>query len=275
MLDIPEQRRRYHLVAALLLSTAMVLLVYIVDTSAQRYRATNQTLLSLSNIDPISIFPDFSIIEDVDVKKQLFFDFLQDYVDAENRRMLVWRELLENSGSPALEGLTLSAPERKTVDEIAAYFRLETEGLSEREIVAELTLRVDTIPPSLVLSQAANESAWGTSRFTLQGNNIFGQWCYVEGCGIVPARRVAGATHEVQSFDSVAESVESYFLNINTNDVYSYLRELRKQMRDLGLSFDSMALALGLGRYSERGDNYVDEIQNIIIQNNLKDRDGL
>jgi Bax protein len=147
-------------------------------------------------------------------------------------------------------------------------------NFTEKEIIEELILRVDLIPASLALAQAANESAWGTSRFTILGNNIFGQWCYEIGCGIVPARRAAGATHEVKAFDTIQQSVEAYFLNINTHESYSYLRDLRAKMRKRDFKLDPMSLAIGLGRYSQRGDRYVDEIQRIIIQNDLRARDG-
>ena len=83
---------------------------------------------------------------------------------------------------------------------------------SDQDIINELILRVDVIPVSLALAQAANESAWGTSRFALEGNNVFGQWCYKKGCGIVPAERRSGATHEVKSFTSVERSVQALSL---------------------------------------------------------------
>ena len=156
---------------------------------------------------------------------------------------------------------------------MAIEYRVDYERLSKKETLEELMLRVDFIPVSLVLAQAANESAWGVSRFAVEGNNIFGQWCYEKGCGIVPARREAGAKHEVKIFDNVQNSIKAYFLNINTHDSYSYLRDLRAKMRDRSLKLDPMSLAIGLGRYSERGDSYVDEIQRIIIQNDLRKRD--
>ena len=90
----------------------------------------------------------------------------------------------------------------------------------------------------------------------------------------MPARRAAGATHEVKAFDTIQQSVEAYFLNINTHESYSYLRDLRAKMRKRDLKLDPMSLAIGLGRYSQRGDRYVDEIQRIIIQNDLRARDG-
>ena len=144
---------------------------------------------------------------------------------------------------------------------------------SDQDIINELILRVDVIPVSLALAQAANESAWGTSRFALEGNNVFGQWCYKKGCGIVPAERRSGATHEVKSFTSVEQSVQAYILNINSHPSYRYLREVRAVMRERQGKLDPMGLAYGLDRYSERGNNYVDEVRNLIIQNNLRLRD--
>ncbi|MFM9673737.1 glucosaminidase domain-containing protein, partial [Streptomyces galilaeus] len=77
--------------------------------------------------------------------------------------------------------------------------------------------RVDIIPKELALMQAANESAWGTSRFARIGLNFFGQWCYSQGCGMIPNRRNSGAAHEVAAFKSVRDAVSSYFKNINTH----------------------------------------------------------
>ncbi|OUX34142.1 MAG: hypothetical protein CBE20_02230, partial [Gammaproteobacteria bacterium TMED260] len=158
--------------------------------------------------------------------------------------------------------------------QLAEHYDLDTSALSDREIANELYLRVDKVPVSLALAQAANESAWGTSRFARQGNNIFGQWCYEKGCGLVPRRRPSGATHEVKKFDSIQESVNAYINNINTHPSYGYLRELRARMRDQNRPLDSLGLAVGLGSYSQRGDNYVDEVQNLIMQNQLTERDN-
>jgi Bax protein len=139
--------------------------------------------------------------------------------------------------------------------------------------VNELLFKVDVIPASLVLAQAANESAWGTSRFALEGNNIFGQWCFEEGCGIIPNRRVEGATHEVKSFDTIEAAIEGYFLNINSHHLYAAFRQERARLRRLGRRLDSMVLAQGLDRYSQRGENYIDEVQTLIQQNDLRQRD--
>ena len=143
-----------------------------------------------------------------------------------------------------------------------------------QDLIDELLVRVDIIPVSLALAQAANESAWGTSRFAREGNNIFGQWCFDEGCGLVPGQRADDASHEVRSFSSVEASVRAYFRNLNTNPTYEYLRELRAQMRMKGKPLDSRALAQGLLRYSERGHVYISELYDIIRVNDLLALDG-
>ncbi|MCY4355965.1 MAG: glucosaminidase domain-containing protein [Gammaproteobacteria bacterium] len=224
-------------------------------------------------LEPISLFPDFSSIQDVESKKQRFFDYLEGFVVAENKAIAASRTELLPYAEIVSKGYPLSEQERQWVDQLANIYRIDTSGLEGAEIVAELLLRVDIIPVSLVLAQAANESAWGTSRFVLEGNNIFGEWCFEPGCGMVPLHRHPGDNHEVQHFDSIDQSIESYFLNINTHRSYRYLRDLRAEIRVEGGEPDPMLLATGLRRYSQRGDDYVDEVQTIILQNDLIDRD--
>ena len=223
--------------------------------------------------EPSHIFPDFSIFADVETKKRSFFDNTQGFIVAEINSILALRAELVMIADRVDQVAVLNPENEKKLIAVAIEYRVDYESLSKKETLEELMLRVDFIPASLVLAQAANESAWGVSRFAVEGNNIFGQWCYEKGCGIVPARREAGAKHEVKIFDTVQSSIKAYFLNINTHDSYSYLRDLRAKMRDRGLKLDPMSLAIGLGRYSERGDSYVDEIQRIIIQNDLRKRD--
>lgn len=263
-------RRQLELAAAAASSAAMVILI-----TAVTWVAPSQAPIKveLPEMEPIAVFPDFASIEDVDEKKRQFFDYLENYVDSENQKILQVRSELLPLAELAESGIPFSAIEKEKILELALSYGLDIEDASEAELSAELMRRVDIIPPSLVLAQAANESAWGTSRFTLEGNNVFGQWCFIEGCGIVPKRRNSGATHEVKSFDSVASAVSAYFLNINTNQSYDYLRDLRVHMRNEDQPIDAMVLAIGLGRYSQRGDHYVDEVQNIILQNDLHLRD--
>ena len=226
----------------------------------------------LLEIEPITVFPDFASIQDVKVKKQMFFDFLELYIVEQNVRIGRTRERLLELSDVVAEGVPLSNDERTELTSIAQRYFLNIEEMRDPELLYELLMRVDTIPAPLALAQAANESAWGTSRFTLEGNNLFGQWCYDEGCGIVPSRRRPDASHEVRAFESIDAAVQAYFLNLNTHDRYQNFRDMRFQMRNQRGELDPLVLAYGLEGYSERGDKYVDEIQTIIQQNELIDK---
>lgn len=216
-----------------------------------------------------TVLPDFESLGDVDARKEAFFDFLTGYVEAENARVAETRARLTPLWEVVRQDFPLTEIETTDLAEIAAEYGLADSALSQKALTRELMRRVDVIPTSLVLAQAANESAWGMSRFAREGNNIFGQWCFDAGCGLVPARRSRNATHEVRAFDSIDESVRAYFFNLNTHRSYEDMRELRESMRAQGRPLDSMVLARGLTRYSERGLAYVSELQDIIRVNRL------
>lgn len=213
--------------------------------------------------------PDFESYDSTDSRKEAFFAYLTSYVEAENRRIQDTRSVLQPMWEVARRGHSLSMIERASLLEIAEEYRLDATQMDDHQLLDELMKRVDVIPTSLVLAQAANESAWGMSRFAREANNIFGQWCFDAGCGLVPARRHSSATHEVRAFDSVQASVNAYFRNLNTNQSYEDMRAMRAQMRAQGRSLDSIVLARGLTRYSERGMAYVTELQDIIRINRL------
>jgi Bax protein len=196
----------------------------------------------------ISVLPDFESFVDTQDRKQAFFNFLTDYIEHENLNIIKTRALLEPMWQVVSNGQRLSDVEYLTMLDVAEQYRLDAAELSERQVLQELMERVDVIPTSLVLAQAANESAWGMSRFAREANNIFGQWCFDSGCGLVPARRGANATHEVKAFASIEESVNAYFINLNTNSSYQEMREMRAQMRAQSRPLDSMVLARGLTR---------------------------
>ena len=218
---------------------------------------------------PISVFPDFAAVVEVDKRKQQFFMFLKDYIDAANAEVLETRQQLKRYDEIAASGSRLTPTERMFILTLADEYDVDATALSEREITAELMKRVDEVPLAMALAQAANESAWGTSRFALEGNNIFGQWCFESGCGLVPLQRQGSASHEVRKFESIGESVRAYINNINSQYSYEGLRELRARMRRRDEPLNAFDLAAGLAAYSERGENYVDEVQNLIVQNEL------
>ena len=132
-----------------------------------------------------------------------------------------------------------------------------------------LLRRVDEVPPALVLAQAANESAWGNSRFAREANNLFGQWTYKQDLGMVPARRDEGARHYVRVFPDLRSSVRAYLRNINIGHAYLDLRRMRARMRAAGQQLDPYRLSDGLLRYSQRGEEYVNEIRTMMSINGL------
>ena len=164
----------------------------------------------------------------------------------------------------------LDKSDRRRLQALTERYRLRGNPLRDHRVRARLLQRVDTLPPALVLAQAANESAWGTSRFARQGNNLFGQWTFKPGTGIVPLDRPDGATYEVRKFSSLYESMRSYMNNLNTHGAYRELRQIRADLRQRGEPVTGRSLAPGLKRYSSREEAYVNEILAMIRQNRLQ-----
>lgn len=201
--------------------------------------------------------PDFSSIDSVPERKSLFFDYVEDYVTRHNEELLLLRQRLQAGELPPEELLAL-----------AERYRVK-EG-TPAEMREKLLKKVDALPVSLVLAQAALESAWGTSRFAAVGNNFFGQWCFVPGCGLVPDRRHQGLNHEVTVFETPEDSVASYMRNLNSHPAYKYLRERRAELRSRKEPLNGCYLAQGLTQYSAKGATYVEDLKLLIRTNRLE-----
>jgi len=211
--------------------------------------------------------PDFSSIKPVDERKRAFFEFLAPIVRAENARVLEQRRRLLEIAEAAERGARPDWLDRRWLAGLSERYEVDWNPDEPLARLDRLKRRVDAVPVSLALIQAATESGWGRSRFAVEANNLFGHWCFRRGCGMVPARRDRGAGHEVASFDSVRESVRRYLRNLNTHWAYQPLRAIRARLRRQGRPLASMTLADGLVRYSERRDDYVDEIKTLIRVN--------
>ena len=135
-----------------------------------------------------------------------------------------------------------------------------------------LKIRMDEIPVSLALAQAAKETGWGTSRFAQEGNALFGQWTW-SGEGLKPKESDKNQGHKVMKFNVFQASVRAYQRNLNTHSSYEDFRIARAELRDKDKPLDSIILSKHLDKYAETGDHYVEVIQKIIEQNNLKDFD--
>ena len=218
---------------------------------------------------PEVAIPDFKAFKTAKARKAAFFEYLQPLIAARNSKVLAERTELQTISQKPLSALTRK--EKRTLKQLAERYKLPTEDEMwlTPEAVNELLKRIDIIPPSLALAQAASESGWGRSRFARMGHNYFGEWCFTQGCGFVPKNRPAGAVHEVRRFHHPRESVAAYFYNLNTGDAYQDLRDIRAQLQANNEAITGLKLAPGLLNYSERRGDYVHDIQVIIRSNKL------
>lgn len=214
--------------------------------------------------------PDFTRFKDVNKKKKAFFEFLRPMVEEENSRLTAERtKLLELFEKFEIEK-TLSEKDTMWLGKKARALRVKDFDINDPATRLKLEKKLDIVPASLFLAQAANESAWGTSRFARQANNLFGQWCFTPGCGIVPTKRGPNETHEVRKFETVNDAVRSYVTNINRHYAYQELRTLRYEQRLNDKTPTGMVCAAGLLNYSTRREEYVKEIRAMIKKNKLE-----
>ncbi|RCU52690.1 hypothetical protein DU002_01625 [Corallincola holothuriorum] len=210
--------------------------------------------------------PDFAAIGDVKTKKIAFFRYLKPFVMANNAEILEMRRQVEGFLDELQAKGSLSAKSLYQLQAMAVRYRIQSFSVSD-ESLNRLLKRLDILPYELVLVQAANESAWGTSRFAREGYNLFGLWCYRQGCGMVPKARNDGAVHEVARFASMEEAVYAYFLNLNTHPTYKPLRDIRQAQREEQRQINANELVSGLVGYSERGEAYVEELAAMLRYN--------
>lgn len=207
---------------------------------------------------------DFKSVPSNDVRKELFIRTMLPLVLEVNEGILMDRGRLLSLRARTAAGRAPTAEEASWLNELAERYGLDKPDYDQ------LLARVDIVPPSLAVAQAAEESGWGTSRFARQGNAAFGQITFNEDDGLVPDHRDDGKHHLIRSYDQLLDGVRSYAHNLNTHDAYRQFRKLRAQMRMHGQNLDPMKLVASMSLYSERRDGYVDNIQNLIRANNLE-----
>lgn len=210
--------------------------------------------------------PDFAQYENVREKKTAFFNYLKPEVEKQNAYLLSLRHYIQTLLRKVLADESLDEDERERLAWLVEEYRVDEEQTIKARILA-LLQKVDALPVELVLAQAANESAWGTSRFAQKGYNFFGLWCFKKGCGFVPSQRNDDANHEVAKFDNLSRATYTYMRNLNRHEAYSDLRQIRGRLRANQIPITGIALAEGLMNYSERGAAYVEELQNMIRYN--------
>ena len=213
----------------------------------------------------------------VSEKKEIFYRFILPLAVHANEMVLDRRERMQQMDAKLAEGSKLSADDLAWLRGLAVTLRIakseKADKMSDpdelRQVIDKALYKLDVIPPGLVLGQAAYESGYGTSRFAVKGNALFGQWTY-GGKGLVPEQqRKELGDHRIAAYEWPFDSVRGYFINLSSHPAYEDFRRLRADMKAAGQPLSAMKLTEGLKSYSERGQKYVDTLKGIIRVNHL------
>ena len=249
--------------------------------NATHYRSIIDTFDSFSytweklenGVPPLRIneFPtDIHMIRPTSKKKDFFFQLILPLALMGNKEIQQHKNAVDNYFKYIDQGKQLSLHQHEELLKIQRYYKIEGDILHNSATRNRLLKRIDIIPPALILAQAANESGWGISRFAQQANNIFGEWTFTPGTGLVPKGRPKGETYEVRRFDTLYDSIRSYLRNLNTHRAYRTMRTARLRLRNSNLPLTGYALAGEMQFYSTRREAYVRELRDIIISNRLE-----
>ena len=211
----------------------------------------------------LTLLPEeIKMIENTQERKEFFIQIILPLILQENNNIRLDRKrlfsIINKSNNTKLE--------KKWLEKKYKQYGVVSKDLSI------LKIRMDEVPVSLAIAQAAKETGWGTSRFAQEGNALFGQWTW-SGEGLKPKEADQNKGHKVMKFNVLQASVRAYQRNLNTHNSYQNFRLARAELRDRGKPLDSIILSQFLKNYAETGKKYVDVLQKIINQNNLKDFD--
>ena len=205
---------------------------------------------------------EIKMIENIKKRKDLFIQIVLPLIIQENNNIRLDRKTLFN---------ILNKSNNTIVEKQWLEKKYKQYGVNSKDL-SVLKIRMDEIPTSLAIAQAAKETGWGTSRFAQEGNALFGQWTWA-GEGLKPKNAEKGKGHKVMKFNVLQASVRAYQRNLNTHSTYKAFRKARAEFRDLNKPLDSKELSKYLNKYAETGNKYVEVLQKIIEQNKLKDFD--
>ena len=237
-------------------------------TIEELFKSTNYSLEDVRKtklVKPISLtlLPNEIIkIENAKKRKNLFIQIILPLVIKENNNIKWDRKKLFS---------ILNKSKNTKIEKIWLNSKFKQYGVANKDL-STLKIRMDQVPVSMAIAQAAKETGWGTSRFAQEGNALFGQWTW-SGEGIKPSNADIDSTHKVMKFKVLQASVRAYQRNLNTLSSYEDFRIARAELRDEGKKLDSMILTEYLDKYAETGKEYVIVLQQIIKQNNLSDFD--
>ena len=237
-------------------------------TIEELFKSTNYNLKDVRKnklVKPISLdlLPKEIVkIENIKKRKDLFIQIILPLVIDENNSIKIDRIKLFS---------ILNKSKNTKTEQEWLNMKFNQYGVVNKDL-STLKIRMDEVPVSMAIAQAAKETGWGTSRFAQEGNALFGQWTW-SGKGIKPADAEDNSTHKVMRFKFLQASVKAYQRNLNTHSSYKDFRSARAELRDKGKKLDSMILTEYLDKYAETGKEYVKILQQIIRQNDLTDFD--
>ena len=235
------------------------------STIKQLFEDTNYSLQDVREkklVKPVALTllpAEIKMIESTKQRKDFFIQIVLPLILQENNNIRLDRKrlfsIINKSNNTELE--------KKWLEK-----KYKQYGVSSKDL-SILKIRMDEIPASLAIAQAAKETGWGTSRFAQEGNALFGQWTW-SGEGLKPKDADKNEGHKVMKFNVLQASVRAYQRNLNTHSSYKNLRKARAELRDIGKPLDSLILVKYLVDYAETGEKYVEVLSKIIKQNNLK-----
>ena len=237
-------------------------------TIEELFKSTNYNLEDVRKnklVKPIRLLllpQEIKKIENIKKRKEFFIQIILPLVIKENNSIKLDRNKLFN---------ILNKSKNTKLDKNWLNTKFKQYNVINKDL-STLKMRMDEIPASMAIAQAAKETGWGTSRFAQEGNALFGQWTW-SGEGIKPSDADDDSTHKVRKFNVLQASVKAYQRNLNTHSSYKDFRSARAEFRDKGRELDSMILSEYLDKYAETGKEYVKILQQIIRQNNLTDFD--
>ena len=238
------------------------------STIKQLFEDTNYTLNDVRKkklVKPVALtlLPnEIKMIENTKKRKDFFIQIVLPLILKENNNIKIDRKRLFN---------IINKSNNTNLEKKWLQKKYKQYGVTSKDL-STLKIRMDEIPVSLALAQAAKETGWGTSRFAQEGNALFGQWTW-SGEGLKPKDSDKDEGHKVMKFNVLQASVRAYQRNLNTHSSYKEFRLERAKLRDKGKPLDSIVLSNYLDQYAETGSQYVEVLQKIIKQNNLKDFD--
>jgi len=237
-------------------------------TIKELFKSTNYSLEDVRRsklVKPISLtlLPnEIKKIENTNKRKDFFIQIILPLIIKENNNIKLDRKKLFS---------ILNKSKNTKGEKIWLNSKFKQYGVANKDL-STLKIRMDEVPVSMAIAQAAKETGWGTSRFAQEGNALFGQWTW-SGDGIKPSEADDDSTHKVMKFKVLQASVRAYQRNLNTHTSYKNFRSARAELRDEGKKLDSIVLSEYLDKYAETGKEYVKVLQQIIRQNNLIDFD--